>query len=270
MELTIGFSPCPNDTFIFDALVNGAIDTDSIRFLPQMHDVEQLNRQSLEHTWDICKISYGVLHKLLDHYKLFNSGGALGVGVGPLLIANSQQVATVNPTMPVAIPGEHTTAHFLFATAFPEYTNKVFMPYHAIEAFVQSGAGLGVIIHENRFTYAQKGLHCLADLGALWEKQTQLPIPLGGIVIRRSIDTSIQQQIESLIQQSIRYAYTKYPVLSPFVAMHAQEMEGDVMKKHVDLYVNAYTDSLGTQGRKAVLTLLSFFDDSHAETDIFV
>lgn len=270
MELTIGFSPCPNDTFIFDALVNGAIDTGNLRFLPQMHDVEQLNRQSLQQTWDICKISYGVLHQVLDHYKLLSSGGALGVGVGPLLIANTQHVATVNPSTPVAIPGEHTTAHFLFSNAFPEYTNKVFMPYHAIEEFVQGGNGLGVIIHENRFTYAHKGLHCLADLGAVWEKQTQLPIPLGGIVIRRSIHADIQQQVEGLIQQSICHAYTKYPALSPFVVEHAQEMQEEVMKSHIDLYVNAFTDSLGLEGRKSVLTLLSFFNDRRSEADIFV
>ena len=188
MNLTIGFSPCPNDTFIFDALVNKKIDTGDIQFYPVMEDVQTLNEWALAGKLDITKLSYGVLPGVMKKYNLLNSGGALGKGVGPLLITNNLVKATNIEAQLIAIPGENTTAHLLFSLRFPHARNKIFLRYDAIEDFVLQGKGLGVIIHENRFTYKAKGLEKITDLGEDWEKLTKLPIPLGGIVMNRRFD----------------------------------------------------------------------------------
>ncbi|HMC99921.1 MAG TPA: 1,4-dihydroxy-6-naphthoate synthase, partial [Ferruginibacter sp.] len=185
MQLTLGFSPCPNDTFIFDALVNKKIDTGEYNFDVVLEDVQTLNQWALEGRLDITKLSYGVYPLVLDNYALLNSGSALGRGVGPLLISKQEQTddtGFVERSL-IAIPGENTTAHLLFSLAYPNAKNKVFLRYDEIENFVLAGKGLGVIIHENRFTYQQKGLHKIIDLGDYWEKHTGNPIPLGGIVI---------------------------------------------------------------------------------------
>ncbi len=257
MKYTIGFSPCPNDTFIFDALVNGKIDIGHVEFEVVMEDVETLNRMALAEKLDITKISYGVLSRILPSYKVLTAGGALGIGVGPLLVSKKPvEINTVNE-MTIALPGMNTTAHMLFSMAFPEALKKKFMVFSAIEDAVLKGeADAGVIIHENRFTYAQKGLHKLMDLGDYWEKNTHSPIPLGGIVMNRRFDGRIMEQINSLIQQSLQYSKTNYPVLSQFVKQHAQEMEEQVMRQHIDLYVNDYSFDLGQKGRAAVWQML--------------
>jgi 1,4-dihydroxy-6-naphthoate synthase len=261
MTFTLGFSPCPNDTFIFDALVNGKIDTGGIRFEPVLEDVETLNKWALEGKLDITKLSYAVLPLVQKEYRLFNSGSALGRGVGPLLIANQDPGdININERM-IAIPGEHTTAHMLFSMAYPEVKNKIFMRYDAIESFVQEGKGLGVIIHENRFTYKQKGLFKITDLGDYWEKQTACPIPLGGIVIRNEYGSGLHQQVNKLIRESIEYAFSKYPVLNDYVRDHAQEMSEDVMRKHIDLYVNEYSLNLGEEGANAVKKMVEVFNE---------
>lgn len=260
MQLTIGFSPCPNDTFIFDALVNGKIDTEGITFEPVLQDVETLNKNAIEGCYDISKISYGVYPLVYEQYIILNSGSALGRGVGPLLIANKKmEAATVSENL-IAIPGAHTTAHFLFSNAFPEALQKVFLSYHEIEDFVIEGKGLGVIIHENRFTYEQKGLYKIIDLGEHWEKKTNQPIPLGGIVIKRTISQEIQMKVDRLIRSSIEYAYKNSGGLNDYIRSNAQEMEDATMKKHIALYVNDYSINLGANGRASVERMMNFFD----------
>jgi 1,4-dihydroxy-6-naphthoate synthase len=257
MKLTIGFSPCPNDTFIFDALVNRKIDTGGLEFEAVMEDVETLNRMALQEKLDITKISYGVLPRILPAYKVLNAGGALGVGVGPLLVsAGPIDEEEVNDLI-IALPGVNTTAHMLFSLAFPGAIKKKFMVFSSIEDAVLSGeADAGVIIHENRFTYEAKGLHKVMDLGDHWEKTTGNPIPLGGIVMNRRYENTLMQQVDEMIRQSLIYSKNAYPELSAFIRSNAQEMEEDVMRKHIGLYVNDYSLNLGFRGRAAVWQML--------------
>lgn len=274
IELNLGFSPCPNDTFIFDALVNGKIDTEGIRFKPVLEDVQTLNQWALQGKLDISKLSYGVLPGVLDTYILLNSGSALGKGVGPLLITNGLTGKTDWVTGLVAIPGKDTTAHMLFSLAYPEVKNKVFLRYDEIEDFVLQQKGMGVIIHENRFTYHQKGLVLISDLGDYWEQQTGLPIPLGGIVIKRSLEWKLQQKVDKLIRKSLEYAFLHYPQLNDYIRAHAQEMSEDVMRKHIELYVNNYSLHLGEAGKKSVEKVIEVYNGLHnirkANADIFV
>ncbi len=261
MKLTLGFSPCPNDTFIFDALVNKKIDAGDVDFDVVLEDVQTLNLWALQFKLDITKISYGVLPLILDNYNLLDAGGALGKGVGPLLISKKEIVLGDINRRAIAIPGKNTTAHLLFSMAFPNTTSKKFMVFSEIEQAVLNGeADAGVIIHESRFTYQQKGLIKLIDLGEFWEKETGCPIPLGGIVINKSIDVKIQQQINVLIKKSVEYAFKHYPNLSPFVKQHSQEMDEHVMRQHIDLYVNNYSIALGNDGKKAIETLLLTYE----------
>jgi 1,4-dihydroxy-6-naphthoate synthase len=257
MKFTIGFSPCPNDTFIFDALVNRKIDTGNLEFEVVMEDVETLNRMALAEKLDISKISYGVLSKVLPLYKVLDAGGALGMGVGPLLITSRPADPEEINDMTVAIPGMNTTAHMLFSIAYPDALKKKFMVFSSIEDAVLEGkVEAGVIIHENRFTYHQKGLHKVLDLGDYWEQNTGGPIPLGGIVMNRKYDKRTMEQVNRFIMESLLYARENYPDLSDFVKNNAQEMAEDVMRQHIDLYVNDYTLDLGQKGRAAVWQML--------------
>jgi 1,4-dihydroxy-6-naphthoate synthase len=266
MKLTLAFSPCPNDTFIFDALVHHKINTEGFEFDVQLEDVQTLNEWALNEQMDISKISYGVLPQVLNKYTLLNSGGALGMGVGPLLITRAdsgiqlqekQGAYTLPAGTRVAIPGKNTTAHLLFSLAFPEADNKVFTIFNQIEDAVLSGeVDAGVIIHENRFTYQDKGLVKLIDLGSYWEETLKVPIPLGGIIIKKSIDPAIAATINRLIRSSIEYAFAHYPQVADYVKEHAQEMSEEVMRKHIDLYVNQFSLDLGNDGQKAVEQLL--------------
>lgn len=262
MKLTLGFSPCPNDTFIFDALVNKKIDTGDIEYDVVLEDVETLNKLALKSTLDVSKISYAVLPLLLNNYIVLNSGSALGAGVGPILIANKQILNEEINKYTIAIPGEHTTAHMLFTLAFPKAKNKIFLRYNEIEDFTLSSKDknvAGVIIHENRFTYQQKGLIKIIDLGEYWEEKTQLPIPLGGIVAKRSIDPDILKKNDELIKESIKYSFHNYPAITDYVRKHSQEMEEEVMQKHIDLYVNDYSIDLGEKGKNAIREFLSIY-----------
>lgn len=270
MKFTLAFSPCPNDTFIFDALVNHKIDTGDFEFEVLLADVETLNQHAIEQRFDITKISYGVFHKVMKNYLILNSGSALGSGVGPLLISKNHHDTNEIENQQIAIPGENTTANFLFSTAYPNAENKVFLRYDEIEDFVLNDKGLGVIIHENRFTYADKGLHKIIDLGDFWERKTQSPIPLGGIVIKRNIDQVIQKQIDQLMKYSIEFAFSNYPILADYVIKHAQEMSEDVMRNHIDLYVNEFSISLGEKGRNAIEKMLSNYNVPVNESNIFV
>ncbi|HVY75069.1 MAG TPA: 1,4-dihydroxy-6-naphthoate synthase [Puia sp.] len=261
MKLSLGFSPCPNDTFIFDALVNGKIDTGDFQFEPVLEDVQTLNRWALEKRLDLSKISYGVWPLIQKNYQLLDAGGALGRGVGPLLIARENiPVSKVNE-LRVAIPGRETTAHMLFSLAFPNAVNKEFMLFSDIEHAVLDGrVDCGVIIHENRFTYMKRGLVRLMDLGEFWEEKTQAPIPLGGIVLRNNWDGETATRINELIRKSVMYSQANYPQLSDYVKQHAQEMDEAIMRQHIDLYVNHFSLGLGKEGKKAVDTLLAVYN----------
>jgi len=267
MKLSLGFSPCPNDTFIFDALVNKKIDTGRLEFNVVLEDVQTLNEWALQGKLDISKISYGVLPLIINKYVLLNSGGALGKGVGPLLITNKENGITndeVNESL-IAIPGEHTTAHMLFTLAFTHAKKKVFKIFNEIEdAVLSREVDAGVIIHENRFTHHLKGLHKLMDLGDYWEKETGVPIPLGGIVTKRVLEKNIIEEVDTLIKQSVQYAYkNNYEKLSTYVKEHSQELSEQIMRQHIDLYVNNYSIALGEDGKKAVLKLVEIYHELH-------
>jgi 1,4-dihydroxy-6-naphthoate synthase len=257
MKLTLGISPCPNDTFAFDALVNGALDPGDLRFEVVHEDVETLNEWALQGRLDLSKISYGVLPEITREYVVLSAGGALGHGVGPLLVARPGAARPRVEELRVAIPGRHTTAHLLFSLAFPEATRKEFMVFSRIEEAVLSGAvDAGVIIHESRFTYAAKGLVKLLDLGEHFEQVTRSPVPLGGIVARRTLPLAVRREVDRLVRLSVERALAGLPRISGYVRSHAQEMDEAVMRQHIGLYVNERSLDLGDVGRRAVETLL--------------
>ncbi len=268
MKLSLGFSPCPNDTFIFDALIHQKVDTEGLTFEVFYEDVETLNQKAFKAELDITKLSYHAYAYLVDQYVLLHSGSALGFGVGPLLICNKEEylreglekLTSRIGDLKVGIPGKYTTANFLMNLAFPEAQNTIEMKFSDIEPALLNGRiDLGVIIHENRFTYEDKGLLKVIDLGEYWEKLTGGPIPLGGIMTRRALPDEVKQKINRIIQRSVLFAI-KNPLSGlDFIRSHAQEMSTEVMYKHIELYVNKYSVDLGDEGRKAV-TL--FFEEA--------
>lgn len=267
MKLTLGFSPCPNDTFIFDALIHHKIDTEGLEFEVQYQDVETLNQQAFRGTLDITKLSYHAFAYAAKDYELLDAGSALGFGVGPLLIAKDEELAarlqtlldskgelTADDTkLRVGIPGKYTTANFLLGLALPALQDKVALVFSDIErALLEERIDLGLIIHENRFTYQDKGLHKVVDLGDYWERTTGSPIPLGGIVIKRSLDPQLKLRINDMIRKSVQYAFAHPKSSADYIRSHAQEMEEEVMYKHIELYVNHYSENLGVEGRRAI------------------
>ncbi len=259
--IDIGFSPCPNDTFIFDALVNHKIDTKGYTFNTHLEDVQTLNEWAIQGKLPFSKISYGVWPLVKNNYHVLNAGGALGKGVGPLLIYKETATSTLEndgkptiETMSVALPGMNTTAHLLFSLAFPKVKNKKFLLFNEIEDAVLNGqVDAGVIIHENRFTYLQKGLTKWMDLGIYFEETFNAPIPLGGIIARKDMPNEEVQLLDSLIKESVQYAFkNSYDLLPEFVKCHAQEMSEQVMRQHIDLYVNDFTVDMGDTGKKAI------------------
>ena len=251
MKLTLGFSPCPNDTFIFDALVHNKIDTEGLEFEVVFADVEQLNKWALDGELDVTKLSYHAFTYCVNNYVLLDSGSALGNNCGPLLIKKPETILTSESK--IAIPGKYTTANMLLGIAFPEHQNKVEALFSEIEdAILTNKVDAGLIIHENRFTYKDKGLEKVKDLGELWEEETQLPIPLGGIVVKRELPLVIQQKIERVLRKSVEYALENPNSSADYVLCHAQEIEKEVIDAHINLYVNDYSVSLGKKGRKAV------------------
>ncbi|MEZ4887401.1 MAG: 1,4-dihydroxy-6-naphthoate synthase [Chitinophagales bacterium] len=254
--LSLGFSPCPNDTFIFDALVNDKIDTEGIDFNFHIADVAELNKMAFEGALDITKLSYHALGYVLDKYELLHAGSALGNNCGPLLIAKEEIDLGKVTDLKIAIPGKFTTANFLLSLAFPTAMNKEEMLFSEIEDAVLKGrVDAGLIIHENRFTYQEKGLKKLIDLGEYWETETELPIPLGGIVIRRSLPVAIKSKINNLVKKSVENAMKNPNDTLPYVSQYAQEMNHKVMMQHIDLYVNEYSLNLGEKGQKAIIQL---------------
>jgi 1,4-dihydroxy-6-naphthoate synthase len=258
--INLGFSPCPNDTFIFDALVNHKINTKGFEFNVFLKDVQTLNEWALQGKLDLTKISYGVWPMVKKNYHLFNSGGALGKGVGPLLIYKEKPNVD---TMTVAVPGINTTAHLLFSLAFPNVTNKKFLVFNEIEDAVLSGqVEAGVIIHENRFTFEQKGLSKWMDLGTYFEEAFKAPIPLGGIIGRNDLPIEDLMQLDSLIKESVEYAFkNSYLILPEYVKYHSQEMSENVMRQHIDLYVNDFSIDMGDTGKKAIAQLEALYNN---------
>ncbi len=258
MKLSLGFSPCPNDCFVFDAIVNRRIDLEGLDFVPRIADVEALNKAAFAGDIDVTKLSYHAYAYCIDDYVMLDAGGALGRNCGPLLISkrpvSRDEVASGG--LRIAIPGKYTTANFLCGLAFPNAQNKVEMLFSDIEqALLEGAVDAGLIIHENRFTYEAKGLKKIVDLGEFWEHETGLPIPLGGIVIARRLPSDVHQRVNRVLRRSVEYAFAHRQASLPFVREHAQEMSDDVMYKHIDLYVNAFTVDLGVDGRRAVETL---------------
>ncbi len=256
MKLSLGFSPCPNDTFLFDALLNGKVDTEGLTFEPYMEDVETLNKRAFRGELDVTKLSYHALAMVLPTYALLDAGSALGHNCGPLLIARHKLTDQDILDGPIAIPGRYTTANFLLSLAYPDAQNKQELVFSAIEQAVLDGsAAAGLIIHENRFTYAEKGLVKLMDLGEFWEQSTGLPIPLGGIAMRRDHPPTLLRTFNRVLERSVRFALEHPQGAMPFVRNYAQEMDEEVMNSHISLYVNDYSVNLGETGRKAVLRL---------------
>jgi 1,4-dihydroxy-6-naphthoate synthase len=262
MKLTLGFSPCPNDTFIFDALIHHKIDTEGLDFEVFYDDVETLNQKAMRGELDITKLSYHAFAYVADKYVLLDAGSALGFGVGPLLICKDDpekfvsNLQSLNSDLKIGIPGKYTTANFLLGLAFPNAANKVELFFSDIENAVLDGRiDVGLIIHENRFTYQDKGLKKIIDLGDYWEKQAGCAIPLGGIVANRRLPIEVQHKINRVIRRSVEFAFENPKSGLEFIRSHAQEMSEKVMYKHIELYVNKYSVDLGAEGKKAIRLL---------------
>lgn len=256
MDLTLGFSTCPNDTFIFDAMVNGRIDTEGLRFSLHLADVEELNQMAFSSLLDISKVSYHAFAYLSAVYQLLNSGSALGYNNGPLLISKHKIFPDEVDNLKIAIPGKYTTANLLLSFAYPGLHQKKEYLFSDIEEVILSGeADAGVIIHENRFTFERKGLKKIIDLGAFWEQQTKMPIPLGGIIIKRSLPLDIRQKVNRVLRRSVEYAFQNPDDSLPYVRKYAQAMDEEVMRNHIQLYVNDFSIDLGDKGKEAITTL---------------
>lgn len=256
MKISIGYSPCPNDTFIFDAIAHAKIDAQGLEFDIVLADVEELNRMAFAGRLHATKLSYHAFAHLLSRYALLDAGSALGNNCGPLLIARHPMSWEEIDQARIAIPGKYTTANFLLSLARPTATRKQEMLFSEIENAVLNGeADAGLIIHENRFTYADKGLVKIADLGEFWESETSMPIPLGGIVVRRDLPRKVQHALNRVMAQSVAFALDNPSQTLPYVRAHAQEMDEAVMFQHIGLYVNEYTRDLGPRGRAAVQLL---------------
>jgi 1,4-dihydroxy-6-naphthoate synthase len=258
MKLSLGFSPCPNDCFMFDAIVNRRIDLEGLEFVARLADVEALNQAAFAGEADVTKLSYHAYAHCARAYVLLDAGSALGRNCGPLLISrrpvSREEVAS--GTLRIAIPGKYTTANFLLGLAFPGARDKTELVFSAIEPALLNGEyDAGLIIHENRFTYEAKGLKKIIDLGEFWESETGSPIPLGGIVVNRTLPDDIKHAVNRVLRRSVEYAFAHREASLPFVREHAQEMAEEVIYRHIDLYVNEYSVDLGADGKRAVEVL---------------
>lgn len=257
-SISLAFSPCPNDTFMFAALANGWIDTGEFKFEIIMADIEELNRLAGDGKTDISKMSFPAFAHAADEYILLQSGSALGKGCGPLLISKNMFGEEEVKNLSIAIPGKMTTANLLLSIFFPEVNNKTEMLFSEIENAVMEGkCDAGVIIHENRFTYRNKGLQLLSDLGKKWENTAHLPLPLGCIAGKKILGEETLLKVEGLIKQSIEFAFSHTEKVMPYVRVHTQEMDEYVMQQHIELYVNHYSIALSAEGRQAVSELLN-------------
>ncbi len=254
--LTLHISPCPNDTFMFDAIINERIDTKGLKFKVEYHDIEQLNRAALDGCADISKVSCAVLPFVEQHYTLLSSGAALGRGNGPLLVRRSAETKPLNH---IAIPGEHTTAAALIRRLYPQIEQHTPILFSQIAERVEQGEfDGGVLIHEGRFVYAERNLELVADLGLLWEQEVSLPLPLGAIVMRHQIEQQTRREFEALLRESIQYAFEHPEASRSFIKQHAQELDEAVIESHIQLFVNQYSLELGAEGRAAISELIGF------------
>jgi len=259
MKLRLGFSTCPNDTFIFDAMIHNKIDCEGLSFDLLLADVEVLNKEAINNKIDITKISYFAYTFVAQNYLILDSGSALGKKNGPLLVSKKKIYPDEVDNLKIAIPGKHTTANLLLSIAYPNAKNKIEYLFSDIEEVVLSNeTDAGLIIHENRFTYEQKGLKKIVDLGEFWEQKTGLSIPLGGIIVNRNLSFDLQQKINRVLQRSVEYAF-KYPLDSlEFIRKYAQDMNEEIMYKHINLYVNEFTRNLGKDGKNSILKLYDY------------
>jgi 1,4-dihydroxy-6-naphthoate synthase len=275
MNLSIAFSPCPNDTFMFDALVNKKIDNKNIDLNIYLADIDNLNQSVYSSKYDISKISYHVYPYISDKYQLLTSGSALGFNNGPILISKRDIDIKDLDKILIAIPGIHTTANLLLNIFFPEARNKKVFLFSEIEDAINSGeADAGVIIHESRFTYEQKGLKKIIDFGQQWQKYTNMPLPLGGIAIKRGIDNEVKLKINQLIYESVSFALKNPQESRQFVKKYSQSLDDTVINRHINLYVNEFSLDLGYIGKKAIIRLfnesLLISNLKISENDIFV
>ena len=252
--LRLAISPCPNDTFMFDAIVNKRIDLEGYTFDVEYHDIEQLNERVLGGEAEVSKCSTALLRAVGERYRLLDSGSALGRGNGPLLVRRKGETT---PIKRIAVPGIYTTANALIGRLFPDIEERVPMLFSEIAASVERGEfDAGVLIHEGRFVYERRNLELVADLGLEWERQMELPLPLGSIIVDRSLGEEVARDVERLIRRSIEYAFANPSSSRDFIKSHAQELEDDVIDKHIALFVNDFSLTLGDEGRRAVKELI--------------
>jgi 1,4-dihydroxy-6-naphthoate synthase len=257
-ELTFGYSPCPNDTFSFYALTHGKLPNLPFSIREQLEDVETLNQLALSGSLDLTKVSYHALGHLREQYTLLRSGGALGRGCGPLVVATQQTSMTALRGKTIAIPGQLTTANLLLQLYSEGFDRLLILPFDQIMPALKTGkAQAGVIIHESRFTYKSEGFHEIVDLGAWWEEETGLPIPLGGILARRDLGKELIETVETAIRASLDYAWAHPEQPRSYIRRHAQEMNDAVTDKHINLYVNQFSRDLGDEGVRAIETLFA-------------
>ncbi|PKP04584.1 MAG: 1,4-dihydroxy-6-naphthoate synthase [Bacteroidetes bacterium HGW-Bacteroidetes-6] len=272
MTLSLAISPCPNDTLMFDALVNAKCGNDALTFATEFADIEQLNRGLLNARWDVAKMSVAMFSLVRDEYVMLTAGMAMGFGNGPLVVSHNSEINLGQFVGKMLIPGQNTTANLLLSRFFPNITDKEELLFSDILQSVANRKALaGLIIHESRFTYRQYNLYSVADMGEIWCQQTQLPLPLGCIVARRSLGKETILQIESLIRQSIKCGLENRAEALPFIQHYAQELDTAVVNSHIDLYVNKYSVNPGKDGLNAVLTLLRSAPENHSLSlsDIF-
>jgi 1,4-dihydroxy-6-naphthoate synthase len=258
MKLTLSFTPCPNDCFMFDAIVNQRIDLEGLDFSVRLADIEALNQTAFEASTDVTKLSYHAVAYCLDVYELLDAGSVLGPNCGPLVISkraiSTDEVATGKVT--IAIPGKYTTANFLLNLAFPNAQKKTALVFSEIQpALLREQFDAGVIIHEGRFSYQPKGLQKIIDLGQWWQAETGLPLPLGGVAVRRSLPSDVKERVNRIVRRSVQYALAHPDVSSDFVRAHASDMNEEIIRQHIDVYVNQYSIELGENGERAVKML---------------
>lgn len=249
----IAISPCPNDTFMFDAIINHRIGLNGLDIEVDYLDIEQLNHCALQGKYDVTKCSTAILPAIHDQYSLLDSGSALGRGNGPLLV---RRKGDNRPLRRIAVPGQHTTANLLVAKLFPEIKERCPLLFSEIAEAVERGDyDGGVLIHEGRFVYHKRNLELVADLGLEWEKRMQLPLPLGSIVAARSLGEEVAQDFEQLLRRSIEHAFETPEASRDFIKAHAQELDDSVIDSHISLFVNDFSLSLASEGRRAVTAL---------------
>lgn len=257
--IKLGFSPCPNDTFIFDALINNKIDTEGIDFICDAEDIERLNQRAFDEDLDMTKVSFHAFLHIAEKYQLLDAGNALGTNCGPLIISKKNFSDSEINDLTIAVPGKYTTAAFLLNFAYPDVKEVHEILFNKIESkILKDIVDAGVIIHETRFTYQDKGLVKIRDLGEYWEQQTGLPIPLGGIVVRRDTPDELKAKLGRIMKASVEYAFQNPEASKDFIKEHSTEIDDDVVKKHIELYVTQYTKSLGAKGREAIRYLFEY------------